>query len=68
MTLAGSLARREPLPDNAPHVLLVDDDHRIRELLGRYRLRASGPQPSERFVTVPIPHPRDGLPLRLESL
>jgi two-component system phosphate regulon response regulator OmpR len=28
--------RREPLPDNAPHVLLVDDDQRIRELLGRY--------------------------------
>jgi two-component system phosphate regulon response regulator OmpR len=28
--------RREPLPDNAPHVLLVDDDQRIRDLLGRY--------------------------------
>ena len=27
--------RREPLPDNAPHILLVDDDHRIRELLTR---------------------------------
>ena len=36
MTAASSLARKEPLPDNAPHVLLVDDDHRIRELLGRY--------------------------------
>jgi two-component system phosphate regulon response regulator OmpR len=41
MTLASSLARREPLPDNAPHVLLVDDDQRIRELLGRY-LQDSG--------------------------
>ncbi len=27
--------RREPLPDNAPHILLVDDDSRIRELLTR---------------------------------
>ena len=26
----------EPLPDNAPHILVVDDDHRIRELLSRY--------------------------------
>ncbi len=25
-----------PLPDNAPHVLIVDDDHRIRDLLCRY--------------------------------
>jgi two-component system phosphate regulon response regulator OmpR len=42
MTLAATnLARREPLPDNAPHVLLVDDDQRIRELLGRY-LQDSG--------------------------
>ncbi len=24
------------LPDDAPHVLIVDDDHRIRELLARY--------------------------------
>jgi two-component system phosphate regulon response regulator OmpR len=30
--------RREPLPDNAPHVLVVDDDQRIRDLLGRYLL------------------------------
>jgi two-component system phosphate regulon response regulator OmpR len=36
MTLASPVARKEPLPDNAPHVLLVDDDHRIRDLLGRY--------------------------------
>ena len=27
---------REPLPDNAPHVLLVDDDQKIRDLLRRY--------------------------------
>ena len=26
----------EPLPDNAPHVLVVDDDQRIRELISRY--------------------------------
>ena len=24
------------LPDNAPHVLVVDDDQKIRDLLGRY--------------------------------
>jgi two-component system phosphate regulon response regulator OmpR len=36
--MTGSLTyqRREPLPDNAPHVLVVDDDQRIRDLLGRY--------------------------------
>jgi two-component system phosphate regulon response regulator OmpR len=36
--MTGSLIyqRREPLPDNAPHVLVVDDDQRIRDLLGRY--------------------------------
>jgi two-component system phosphate regulon response regulator OmpR len=36
--VTGSLTyqRREPLPDNAPHVLVVDDDQRIRDLLGRY--------------------------------
>jgi two-component system phosphate regulon response regulator OmpR len=28
--------RNDPLPDNAPHVLVVDDDHRIRDLLARY--------------------------------
>ncbi len=28
--------RNEPLPDNAPHILVVDDDHRIRDLLARY--------------------------------
>ncbi len=26
----------EPLPDNAPHVLVVDDDQKIRDLLARY--------------------------------
>ena len=30
--------RSDPLPDNAPHVLVVDDDQRIRDLLGRYLL------------------------------
>jgi two-component system phosphate regulon response regulator OmpR len=31
------LTRRiEPLPDNAPHILVVDDDQRIRDLLARY--------------------------------
>src|ERR1700754_3408419 len=29
------------LPDNAPHLLVVDDDRRIRDLLSRY-LRAEG--------------------------
>ena len=28
--------RAEPLPDNAPHILVVDDDHKIRALLGRF--------------------------------
>lgn len=32
-----NLARRtDPLPDDAPHVLVVDDDQKIRDLLGRY--------------------------------
>ncbi len=30
--------RAEPLPDNAPHVLVVDDDKRIRRLLARFLL------------------------------
>ncbi len=36
--MTGSLTyqRREPLPDKAPQVLVVDDDQRIRDLLGRY--------------------------------
>jgi two-component system phosphate regulon response regulator OmpR len=28
--------RAEPLPDDAPHVLIVDDDFKIRDLLARY--------------------------------
>ncbi len=31
-----SAALQEPLPDNAPHVLVVDDDQKIRDLLRRY--------------------------------
>lgn len=30
-----SNARKDPLPDNAVHILLVDDDQRIRDLLSR---------------------------------
>jgi two-component system, OmpR family, phosphate regulon response regulator OmpR len=34
---AQSVAGRvEPLPDNAPHILVVDDDQKIRALLGRF--------------------------------
>ena len=29
-------SRRDPLPDNAPHILVVDDDQRIRDLIARY--------------------------------
>jgi two-component system phosphate regulon response regulator OmpR len=35
MNTATQMAR-EPLPDNAPHVLVVDDDQKIRDLLRRY--------------------------------
>jgi two-component system phosphate regulon response regulator OmpR len=28
--------RKEPIADNAVHILVVDDDHRIRDLLSRY--------------------------------
>lgn len=32
-----SAARKlDPLPDNAPHILLVDDDQKIRDLLSRF--------------------------------
>lgn len=31
-----SASRNAPLPDDAPHVLVVDDDHKIRDLLSRY--------------------------------
>jgi two-component system phosphate regulon response regulator OmpR len=27
---------RKPLPDEAPHILVVDDDRRLRDLLGRF--------------------------------
>ena len=36
MKVSGPLPRAEPLPDNAPHILVVDDDQKIRELLGRF--------------------------------
>jgi two-component system, OmpR family, phosphate regulon response regulator OmpR len=36
MASAPDRPRSEPPPDNAPHVLVVDDDLRIRELLSRY--------------------------------
>ena len=36
MTLPSSARKLEPLPDNAPHILVVDDDLRIRDLLSRY--------------------------------
>nr|WP_186294474.1 response regulator transcription factor [Bradyrhizobium guangdongense] len=37
MTLAATLARTPPRPaDDAPHLLLVDDDRRIRDLLSRF--------------------------------
>ena len=31
-----AMNRAEPIPDNAPHILVVDDDHKIRALLGRF--------------------------------
>lgn len=36
MTPPAIPARGEPLPDNAPHILVVDDDQKIRALLGRF--------------------------------
>lgn len=30
------IRRGEPLPDDAPHILVVDDDQKIRDLLGRF--------------------------------
>ena len=36
MRSPGTQSRTEPLPDNAPHILVVDDDQKIRELLGRF--------------------------------
>ena len=36
MRPVSSQSRVEPLPDNAPHILVVDDDQKIRALLGRF--------------------------------
>jgi two-component system, OmpR family, phosphate regulon response regulator OmpR len=36
MKSIGASTRSEPLPDNAPHILVVDDDQKIRGLLGRF--------------------------------
>ncbi len=36
MTPPALPGRAEPLPDNAPHILVVDDDQKIRALLGRF--------------------------------
>ncbi len=36
MADTGAQATAQPLPDNAPHLLVVDDDERIRDLLVRY--------------------------------
>jgi len=36
MTNAALSAKHEPVHDNAPHVLVVDDDQRIRDLLARF--------------------------------
>jgi two-component system, OmpR family, phosphate regulon response regulator OmpR len=35
-SVAAPRQKGDPLPDNAPHVLVVDDDQRIRQLLGRF--------------------------------
>jgi two-component system phosphate regulon response regulator OmpR len=34
--MAAPAALRAELPDNAPHILVVDDDRRVRELLSRF--------------------------------
>lgn len=39
MTLAAQTAKAPPPADDAAHVLVVDDDRRIRELLSRYLLQ-----------------------------
>lgn len=41
MTASAVPAPRDPLPDNAPHILVVDDDQKIRALLGKF-LRGNG--------------------------
>jgi two-component system phosphate regulon response regulator OmpR len=40
MSQDASAERREPLPDDAPHILVVDDDQRIRELIARFLFSA----------------------------
>ncbi|MGE0767158.1 MAG: response regulator [Hyphomicrobiaceae bacterium] len=35
-----SAQRRDPLPDNAAHILVVDDDQRIRDLIARFLFEA----------------------------
>lgn len=34
--MSADMDRLDALPDNAPHILVVDDDERIRDLLARY--------------------------------
>ena len=34
--MAIAATRSDPLPDNAPHILVVDDDQKIRDLLARF--------------------------------
>lgn len=36
MKASPTAVRVEPIPDNAPHILVVDDDMKIRALLGRF--------------------------------
>ncbi len=36
MTIDSAAARKEPIDDDAPHILVVDDDQRIRDLIARY--------------------------------
>jgi two-component system phosphate regulon response regulator OmpR len=38
-TIPAASPRTEPLADDAPHVLVVDDDHKIRDLLTSYLMR-----------------------------
>jgi two-component system phosphate regulon response regulator OmpR len=35
-----SVQKRDPLPDNAAHILVVDDDQRIRDLIARFLFEA----------------------------
>lgn len=54
MTNAAAAAPGEALHDDAPHILVVDDDKRIRDLLGRYlhdngfRVTTAGDAPTAR--------------------